>query len=117
VLPGPVTETSRHSHCPFHLSLLATALLTEFDLWMSMKQFCYFSGRSLITPTELITMSGESWEEQVASIVKDVFTPEGFAVECFSKVPYLCEGDLYENFYVLSDALFVLKPIENTSNK
>lgn len=70
------------------------------------------TGRSLVTPTEQITLSGETWNEQVASLVKDVFTPAGYAVERFSKVPYLCEGDLYENFYVLSDTVFVLRPVD-----
>lgn len=74
--------------------------------------YLIFTGRSLVTPTEQITLSGKTWQEQVTSLVKDVFTPAGFAVECFSKVPYLCEGDLYENFYVLSDTVFVLKPVE-----
>lgn len=75
---------------------------------------CYFVfplGRSLIPPTELINIPGETWKEQLVNLIQSVFLPSGFAVEHFTKLPYLCEGDLYENFYVLSDAVFVLKPV------
>lgn len=73
--------------------------------------FISFAGRSLIPPKELIKLEGETWKEQVLSLIDNVFTPSGFSVERFTKLPYLCEGDLYENFYVLSDAVFVLKPV------
>lgn len=63
----------------------------------------------MIRPREFISLSGSSWEEQVHSLVKDVFEPSGFTVELFTRVPYLCEGDLFRDFYVLDDALFVLK--------
>ena len=63
----------------------------------------------MVQPSELITVNGSSWEDQVHSLVEDVFEPSGFAVELFTRVPYLCEGDLYREFYFLNDALFVLK--------
>lgn len=63
----------------------------------------------MIQPSEVITVHGNSWEEQVQSLVSDVFEPSGFTVELFTRVPYLCEGDLYKDFYILDDALFVLK--------
>ena len=63
----------------------------------------------MVRPSEYITLNGTTWEEQVDSLVKDVFEPSGFTVELFMRVPYLCEGDLYRDFYVLDDALFVLK--------
>lgn len=67
------------------------------------------SGTKMIQPSEVITVHGNSWEEQVQSLVSDVFEPSGFTVELFTRVPYLCEGDLYKDFYILDDALFVLK--------
>lgn len=63
----------------------------------------------MIQPSEVITVHGNLWEEQVQSLVSDVFEPSGFTVELFTRVPYLCEGDLYKDFYILDDALFVLK--------
>ncbi|XP_020614866.1 methyltransferase-like protein 9 [Orbicella faveolata] len=73
---------------------------------------CVESGAKMVQPSELITVNSSSWEEQVHSLVKDVFEPCGFTVELFTRVPYLCEGDLYRDFYVLDDALFVLKTTE-----
>lgn len=66
----------------------------------------------MVQPSEFVTVNGSSWEEQVHSLVKDVFEPCGFTVELFTRVPYLCEGDLYRDFYILDDALFVLKITE-----
>ena len=66
----------------------------------------------MVQPSEFITVNGGSWEEQVHSLVKDVFEPFGFNVESFTRIPYLCEGDLYRDFYVLDDVLFVLKTTE-----
>ncbi|KAJ7374662.1 Methyltransferase-like protein 9 [Desmophyllum pertusum] len=70
---------------------------------------CVESGTKMVQPSELITVNGSSWEDRVHSLVEDVFEPSGFAVELFTRVPYLCEGDLYREFYFLNDALFVLK--------
>ena len=72
----------------------------------------FSTGVKMVQPSEFITVNGSSWEEQVHSLVKDVFEPFGFNVESFTRVPYLCEGDLYRDFYVLDDALFVLKTTE-----
>lgn len=73
---------------------------------------CVESGAKMVQPSEFMTVNGNSWEEQVHSLIKDVFEPLGFTVELFTRVPYLCEGDLYQDFYVLDDALFVLKTTE-----
>lgn len=74
--------------------------------------FVFVTGTKMVQPSEFISLNGSSWEEQVDSLVKDVFEPCGFTVELFTRVPYLCEGDLYREFYVLDDALFVLKTSE-----
>ena len=68
------------------------------------------SGSRITKPSERIVLKGKLWEEQVASFINDVFIPAGFVVESFSKLPYLCEGDMYRDFYVISDAVFVLRP-------
>lgn len=70
-------------------------------------------GSSDHKPTEILTIRGQTFEEQAASFITDVFEPSGFIVEQFSRLPYLCEGDMHKSFYVLNDAVFVLKPKEN----
>lgn len=70
---------------------------------------CVESGSKIVKPTEKIPISGKTWEEQATSLINDVFTPAGFILESFTRLPYLCEGDMYRDFYVLSDAVFVLR--------
>ncbi|CAI9537270.1 unnamed protein product [Staurois parvus] len=61
-------------------------------------------------PSEIMQVNGTVWEEQVNSLA-DVFEEAGFAVETFTRLPYLCEGDMYNDYYVLDDAVFVLRPV------
>lgn len=62
------------------------------------------------SPEEKLLIQGQTFEEQVQFFIEKVFEPAGFHVEKFSRLPYLCEGDLHQSFYVLDDAVFVLKP-------
>ncbi|KAH0631938.1 hypothetical protein JD844_019848 [Phrynosoma platyrhinos] len=61
-------------------------------------------------PSEVLEIKGQTWEEQVNSL-PEVFRKAGFAIEAFTRLPYLCEGDMYNDYYVLDDAVFVLKPV------
>ncbi|KAI0234730.1 Methyltransferase-like protein 9 [Lamellibrachia satsuma] len=61
-------------------------------------------------PSEILPIQGDTLVEQIASFERDVFKPYGFTVERFTKLPYLCEGDLERSFYILKDVVFVLKP-------
>lgn len=70
---------------------------------------CFILGSSDHKPKEMLPISGTKFEDQVASLVQDVFEPEGFQVMSWSRVPYLCEGDLRQSYYWLDDAIFVLK--------
>ncbi|KYO30634.1 methyltransferase-like protein 9 isoform D [Alligator mississippiensis] len=63
-------------------------------------------------PSEVLEIKGHTWEEQVNSL-PEVFRKAGFAIEAFTRLPYLCEGDMYNDYYVLDDAVFVLKPVRN----
>ena len=47
-----------------------------------------------------------SFEKQIASIV-EVVQKEGFSVDAWTRVPYLCEGDMGQSLYVLSDAVLL----------
>ncbi|ESO82859.1 hypothetical protein LOTGIDRAFT_211491 [Lottia gigantea] len=60
-------------------------------------------------PTESVIISGNSFEEQTINLIKTMFEPAGFEVEKLTRLPYICEGDIHKSFYVLSDAVFVLK--------
>ena len=62
-------------------------------------------------PTEFIRMNTTCIEDQVNIMVNDMFKPSGFELVNFSRVPYLCEGDLTTSFYVLHDIIFVLRPV------
>jgi len=96
----------------FEDNLLINAFGTLFNIPGNIEIEPFSTGAKMVQPSEFITVNGSSWEEQVNSLVKDVFEPCGFTVELFTRLPYLCEGDLYRDFYVLDDALFVLKTTE-----
>ncbi|XP_050543121.1 protein-L-histidine N-pros-methyltransferase [Daktulosphaira vitifoliae] len=59
-------------------------------------------------PDEKLPITGETFEEQVSSTIANVFEPSGFNVLCWTKLPYLCEGDLNQDYYWLHDAVFIL---------
>ncbi|XP_041830400.1 methyltransferase-like protein 9 isoform X2 [Melanotaenia boesemani] len=63
-------------------------------------------------PKEHLKIAGKTWEEQVTNLSNEVFPRAGFEVEAVTRVPYLCEGDMYNDYYVLDDAVFVLKASE-----
>ncbi|KAF4517674.1 hypothetical protein B566_EDAN004968 [Ephemera danica] len=68
------------------------------------------SGQPDHRPEEYLPISGEGFEAQVSSAF-EVFSDAGFEVERWTRVPYLCEGDLGQSFYWLDDAVFVLSPL------
>ncbi|XP_072839047.2 protein-L-histidine N-pros-methyltransferase isoform X2 [Pogona vitticeps] len=88
---------------------------TDFSLYRHRKWPPY-GGSSLDVggkwdkPSEVLEIKGQTWEEQVNSL-PEVFRKAGFAIEAFTRLPYLCEGDMYNDYYVLDDAVFVLKPV------
>ncbi|KAJ8042422.1 Methyltransferase-like protein 9 [Holothuria leucospilota] len=63
-----------------------------------------------LQPNETLPITGRTWEQQVTSFICTVAPESGFEVVRFSRLPYLCEGDLSVPFYYLTDAVFVLKP-------
>lgn len=66
-------------------------------------------------PTENLQITGETFEEQVSQLEAVVFQPAGFQVEAFTRLPYLSEGDMQHSFYVLTDAVFVLKSLSKVT--
>ncbi len=71
--------------------------------------YCFVGGANN-KPFEYLHVLGQTTEEQIVSLVKNVFEPAGFGVETFTRLPYLCEGDLEHSLYLLNDIVFVLKP-------
>ncbi len=60
-------------------------------------------------PAEALTVSGSGFEAQAESLAS-LLEAEGFEVLSWTRVPYLCEGDLANSVYVLDDAVFLLRP-------
>jgi hypothetical protein len=59
-------------------------------------------------PNEWIRIDGRLPEEQINELIRTVFQPLGFQLKKFSRLPYLCEGDMEQSYYFLSDYVFVL---------
>ena len=55
----------------------------------------------------------DTFEGSVNLLVETVFQPAGFRATACAKVPYVSRGDMSQSFYLLSDAVFVLEPIQH----
>ncbi|KAL3663189.1 hypothetical protein V7S43_011599 [Phytophthora oleae] len=72
-------------------------------------------GTQRVAPTEKLPMrgglcaEGASFEIAASLLLRNVLLPAGFKLRHFSRVPYLCRGDIQQPYYVLSDAIFVLE--------
>ncbi|KAL7059767.1 hypothetical protein AAHC03_013029 [Spirometra sp. Aus1] len=62
-------------------------------------------------PVELMDVSASRvWEVQFSSFVANVLQPAGYELLAWSRVPYICEGDLARSFYSLNDVVMTLRP-------
>ena len=52
---------------------------------------------------------GATLETSLAAFIERVVHPLGLEVERLARLPYLCRGDSTQKFYVLSDAILVLR--------
>ncbi|KAE8896488.1 hypothetical protein PF005_g3384 [Phytophthora fragariae] len=72
-------------------------------------------GTQRLAPSEKLPMhgglcaDGASFEIAASLLLRNVLIPAGFKLRHFSRVPYLCRGDIQQPYYVLSDAIFVLE--------
>ncbi|XP_043229123.1 protein-L-histidine N-pros-methyltransferase-like [Amphibalanus amphitrite] len=64
-------------------------------------------------PVEEMSPGGSTFSGQISGVIDTVFRPAGLEVVRWSRLPYLCEGDLEQAFYWLSDAVFVLRPVSD----
>ncbi|KAF5273222.1 hypothetical protein FQA39_LY07553 [Lamprigera yunnana] len=70
------------------------------------------TGSSDHKPKEMLPVQGDTFEQQVNSLVHDVFIPIGFEIISWTRVPYLCEGDLRQSYYWLDDVVFLLRSVQ-----
>lgn len=69
-------------------------------------------GRVDHKPSEYLPIKGSGIDGQIASLIDRVFSPLGLNCLAWSKLPYLCEGDLAQAYYFLNDYIFVLEAQE-----
>ena len=62
-------------------------------------------------PSEVLNVEGETFEQQVGTFNSNVLAPNGLEVVKWTRLPYLCEGDLDLSFYWLHDVVFLVKRI------
>jgi len=60
-------------------------------------------------PSEKIVVGGDTFEEQVVSIIKKIEEFGNLDLVSWSRVPYLCEGDLSRPLYHLNNAIMLFK--------
>ncbi len=69
----------------------------------------FYDGPTTRDPTELLECAGDSWEERVAALDRNVLAPAGLAIETFARAPYLSAGDAERRLYVLDDVVAVCR--------
>lgn len=67
----------------------------------------YFEYNANHRPEEFLEIDAHTAEEQINQLLKRVFQPLGYRLKKFTRLPYLCEGDLERSYYFLFDYLFV----------
>jgi len=83
------------------------AIVLPYSPWVE-------QGSKFEEPSETLAISGKSAEQQIENLIYNVLEPAGFRVVRFTKLPYLCEGDLYDDYFLLFDYVFVLKTIDSS---
>lgn len=96
--PLTLLKTIREHLNPHHGRLV-------IGLVLPFKPYCEYNKDH--HPNEFIRIEGRLPEEQINELVRTVFQPLGFHLRKFTRLPYLCEGDLEQSYYYLSDYIFV----------
>ncbi|CAG7833952.1 unnamed protein product [Allacma fusca] len=69
-----------------------------------------FGGNDTHDPAELLPISAKTFNQEVNNFVGKVLIPNGWEVLRWTRLPYLCQGNIQQAFYWLNDAVFVMKP-------
>lgn len=104
--PATLLREMRDSLKPDGLLVLAVVL-----------PWCPFveDGTRQKTPSEQLPMKGgecckgASYEASACKLFENVLVPMGFELVRWTRLPYLCEGNLRNEYALLNDAVFVLK--------
>lgn len=81
-----------------------------FRVYCLYNESCLFSTGTMDNlPSEDLGVTGTTLEAQVNILADEVFPSLGFSLLRWSRLPYLCEGDLDQAFYWLSDVVLVLR--------
>lgn len=78
-------------------------------LVLPFKPYCEYNDNH--QPNESIRINGRQPEEQINELISTVFQPLGFHLRKFTRLPYLCEGDMEQSYYFLSDYIFIFDVI------
>nr|XP_012230521.1 PREDICTED: uncharacterized protein LOC105676884 isoform X3 [Linepithema humile] len=107
--PNTLLRLLRNSLAPG--GRLVVALVLPFSPYVEVGE------RGNHKPSEYLPVRGSGLEAQIAGLIDRVFTPLGLRCLVWSKLPYLCEGDLGQSYYFLDDVIFVLEtqPISTRS--
>lgn len=81
---------------------LVVALVLPFNPYVE-------TGTADNLPSEELGLTGSTLEEQVNSLASEVFPSLGYTLSRWTRLPYLCEGDLDQAFYWLSDVVLVFR--------
>ncbi|KAF3823479.1 hypothetical protein GH733_010915 [Mirounga leonina] len=79
-------------------------------LWFYPSIAMWKTGSKWEKPSEILEIKGQSWQEQGSGLPK-VFRKAGFVIEAFTSLPYLCQSNTYNDYYILDDAVFIFKPV------
>lgn len=80
------------------------------------------SGNKQLQPSEKLDMegasckNGASFEVSLQRLVEKTILPLGFTLERWTRLPYISQGDTKSPYYVLSDAVLVLKVAQQTKD-
>lgn len=81
--------------------LLIVALVLPFRPWVE-----FGATKNSHKPVEVLPIKGDTFESQALSAI-EFFEQKQFRLRSWTRVPYLCEGDLAQSVYVLDDAVFL----------
>jgi len=74
------------------------------------KPYVEFGEDKTHEPSESLNITDKYFEGEVTNFVKKVLEPQGFDLIKWTRLPYLCDGDIKQAFYWLDDVVFVVKP-------
>jgi len=63
-------------------------------------------------PSERLPINGPNFEAEIVNFVTKVLEPNGWELVKWTRLPYLCQGDIHQAYYWLDDAVFVIRPKE-----